>query len=71
VEAEKWDEVGGSGEGEEGRGGEREGEDCSRSSYHFDCVLGLLEGLRGGGVVVVVVHGGHLVRAKKEEDRFC
>lgn len=34
VEAEKWDDVrGGSGEGEEG-GREREGEDCSRSSYH-------------------------------------
>lgn len=30
-------------------------------------VLGLSEGLRGG----VVVHGGHLVRAMKEEDRFC
>lgn len=29
-------------------------------------VLGLLEGFRGG----VVVHGGRLVRVKKEEDRF-
>lgn len=57
MEAEKWDDVRGSGEGEEGGGGEREGEECSRSSYHFDCVLGLLEGLRGGGGVVVV-HGG-------------